>query len=313
MGDRIVIALGGNALQTVDGSPTFESQMKACQQTAEKIAELLEKNYELIITHGNGPQVGNIVIQNEISNSSRTPSMPLHVCGAMSQGEIGYWLQQSILNEIYTKNINKSVCTIISQVVVDENDKAFESPSKPIGPFYDEIEAKKISDEKGYIMKEDAGRGWRRVVASPVPVNLVEKDAIRLLISEGIVTIVGGGGGIPVVKEDNRIKGVSAVIDKDLTSEMIAEMIDADILLILTAVDNVSINFNKPNQQPIYSMNIDDAKRYIKEGQFAPGSMLPKIKAAIKFVTSKRGRKCIITSLEKAVNAIEGKSGTLIS
>lgn len=296
------------------GKPaTAQAQLEVVEKTSEYIADIVERGYEVIVAHGNGPQVGRIVIQNEVASAS-TPAMPFDVCGAMSQGMIGYHIQQGLSKVLRHRGINKNVVTVVTQVVVDKDDPKFKAPSKPIGPFYTEEEAKAIAAEKGYTMKEDAGRGWRRVVASPLPVEIVELDAVKTLNDAGFVVVTVGGGGIPVIRNDaGDLEGVAAVIDKDLASEKLARDMDADALVILTAVEKVSINFKKPDQKDLDRMNAAEAKQYIKEGHFAPGSMLPKIEAALNFVESKPGRIAIITSLDKAVDAIEGRAGTTIT
>ncbi|MDO4375058.1 MAG: carbamate kinase [Clostridia bacterium] len=310
---KLVIALGGNALQEAGKPATAQAQLEVVEKTSEYIADIVERGYEVIVAHGNGPQVGRIVIQNEVASAS-TPAMPFDVCGAMSQGMIGYHIQQGLSKVLRHRGINKNVVTIVTQVVVDKDDPKFKAPSKPIGPFYTEEEAKAIAAEKGYTMKEDAGRGWRRVVASPLPVEIVELDAVKTLNDAGFVVVTVGGGGIPVVRNDaGDLEGVAAVIDKDLASEKLARDMDADALVILTAVEKVSINFKKPDQKDLDRMSAAEAKQYIKEGHFAPGSMLPKIEAALNFVESKPGRIAIITSLDKAVDAIEGRAGTTIT
>lgn len=310
---KLVIALGGNALQEAGKPATAQAQLEVVEKTSEYIADIVERGYEVIVAHGNGPQVGRIVIQNEVASAS-TPAMPFDVCGAMSQGMIGYHIQQGLSKVLHHRGINKNVVTIVTQVVVDKDDPKFKAPSKPIGPFYTEEEAKAIAAEKGYTMKEDAGRGWRRVVASPLPVEIVELDAVKTLNDAGFVVVTVGGGGIPVVRnEAGDLEGVAAVIDKDLASEKLARDMDADALVILTAVEKVSINFKKPDQKDLDRMSAAEAKQYIKEGHFAPGSMLPKIEAALNFVESKPGRIAIITSLDKAVDAIEGRAGTTIT
>lgn len=310
---KLVIALGGNALQEAGKPATAQAQLEVVEKTSEYIADIVERGYEVIVAHGNGPQVGRIVIQNEVASAS-TPAMPFDVCGAMSQGMIGYHIQQGLSKVLRHRGINKNVVTIVTQVVVDKDDPKFKAPSKPIGPFYTEEEAKAIAAEKGYTMKEDAGRGWRRVVASPLPVEIVELDAVKTLNDAGFVVVTVGGGGIPVVRnEAGDLEGVAAVIDKDLASEKLARDMDADALVILTAVEKVSINFKKPDQKDLDRMSAAEAKQYIKEGHFAPGSMLPKIEAAFNFVESKPGRIAIITSLDKAVDAIEGRAGTTIT
>lgn len=309
---KIVIALGGNALQEAGKPATAESQLEVVEHTSEYIADIIESGYDVVLAHGNGPQVGRIVLQNEYA-ASVSPAMPFDVCGAMSQGYIGYHMQQGLEKVLRHRGSSKRVATVITQVVVDKNDPKFQNPSKPIGPFYNEEEAKKIASEKGYTMKEDAGRGWRRVVASPMPIEIVELDAVKCLIDGGFIAITVGGGGIPVIRnEDGDYVGTAAVIDKDLASERLAEDIDADALVILTAVEKVCINFGKPDQKELSVMTVDEARQYIAEGHFAPGSMLPKVEAAVKFVTSKPGRKAIITSLDKAVDALEGRAGTTL-
>ena len=302
---KLVIALGGNALQEAGKPATAQAQLEVVEKTSEYIADIVERGYEVIVAHGNGPQVGRIVIQNEVASAS-TPAMPFDVCGAMSQGMIGYHIQQGLSKVLRHRGINKNVVTVVTQVVVDKDDPKFKAPSKPIGPFYTEEEAKAIAEEKGYTMKEDAGRGWRRVVASPLPVEIVELDAVKTLNDAGFVVVTVGGGGIPVVRnEAGDLEG--------LASEKLARDMDADALVILTAVEKVSINFKKPDQKDLDRMSAAEAKQYIKEGHFAPGSMLPKIEAALNFVESKPGRIAIITSLDKAVDAIEGRAGTTIT
>ncbi len=306
---RIVVALGGNALGKTPGE-----QLNLVKSTAKPIVDLIEKGNEVIIAHGNGPQVGmiNLAMETASKTEAKTPEMPFPECGAMSQGYIGYHLQNAIREELLNRGNNKPVATVVTQVIVDKDDQAFENPTKPIGAFYTEEEAKKLESEKGYIVKEDAGRGWRRVVPSPIPVGVAEKETVKTLVDNGHVVITVGGGGIPVVAEGNSLVGVPAVIDKDFASEKIAEILDADYLIILTAVEKVAINFGKPNQEVLSEMTLADAERYIEEGHFAPGSMLPKVKAAMKFAASKEGRKSLITALEKAGEGIEGKTGTVV-
>lgn len=309
---KIVIALGGNALQEAGKPATAESQLEVVEKTSEYIADIILSGYDVVLAHGNGPQVGRIVLQNEYATSV-TPAMPFDVCGAMSQGYIGYHMQQGLEKVLRHRGSNKRVATVVTQVVVDKFDPKFQNPSKPIGPFYTEEEAKAIANEKGYFMKEDSGRGWRRVVASPMPIEIVELDAVKCLIDGGFIPITVGGGGIPVIKDENGdYIGTAAVIDKDLASEKLAEDIDADALVILTAVEKVCINFGKPDQKELSEISIAEARQYIAEGHFAPGSMLPKVEAAIKFVESKPGRKAIITSLDKAVEALAGNAGTTL-
>lgn len=309
---KIVIALGGNALQEAGKPATAEAQLEVVEKTSAYIADIIEKGYDVVLAHGNGPQVGRIVLQNEYA-SPISPAMPFDVCGAMSQGMIGYHMQQGLSKVLRARKNKKEVVTVVTQVVVDQNDPKFKNPSKPIGPFYTEEEAKSIAAEKGYVMKEDAGRGWRRVVASPMPVEIVELNAVKALVAAGFIPVTVGGGGIPVIRNANGdLEGTAAVIDKDLASEKLAEDLNADALVVLTAVEKVSINYNKPNQKDLSSLTVAEAEQYIKEGHFAPGSMLPKIEAALMFVKSKKGRKAIITSLDKAVEALEGKAGTTI-
>lgn len=310
---KVVIALGGNALAEAGKPATAEAQYEAVLKTANHVADIIKAGYQVVVAHGNGPQVGRIVLQNEIA-SSETPAMPFDVCGAMSQGYIGYHIQQGLSKVLKEKGVNKEVATVVTQVVVDQNDPKFQNPSKPIGSFYTEEEARKLEAESGYVMKEDAGRGWRRVVASPMPVEIVELNAVKCLVDNGYVVVTVGGGGIPVIREANGdLTGVAAVIDKDLASEKLAEDLDAEVLLILTAVEKVSLNYNKPDQKDLDTISVAEAKEYIEAGHFAPGSMLPKIEAAVKFVESKPGRKAIITSLEKAEDALAGKAGTTLA
>lgn len=309
---KIVIALGGNALQEAGKPATAEAQLAVVEKTAGYIADIIDEGYQVVLAHGNGPQVGRIVLQNEYATPV-SPAMPFDVCGAMSQGYIGYHIQQGLTKILRERGNQKQVVTVVTQVLVDRNDPKFQNPSKPIGPFYTEQEAKTIAEEKGYVMKEDAGRGWRRVVASPVPVAIEELDAVRCLVDHGFITVTVGGGGIPVIRNDKgELKGTAAVIDKDLASEKLAEDLDADALVILTAVEKVSINYKKPNQTDLDTMSVAEAKQYMAQGHFAPGSMLPKIEAAVKFVESKPGRVSIITSLDKAVEALNGSAGTTL-
>lgn len=307
---RVVVALGGNAL-----GKTPSEQLYLVKNTAKSIVDLIAKGNEVIVAHGNGPQVGmiNLAFETASNSEANTPEMPFPECGAMSQGYIGYHLQNAIQEELTNKEINKSVATVVTQVVVDKDDQAFKNPTKPIGAFYSETEANKITDDKGYIFKEDAGRGYRRVVPSPLPVDVVEKDIVKTLVDAGHIVITVGGGGIPVVKENHHLVGVPAVIDKDFASSKVAELLNADYLFILTAVDRVSINFNKPNQIDLDRISVQEANDYIAQNQFASGSMLPKIQAAINFAQSKKGRTAVIASLEKAKEAMDGNSGTTIT
>ncbi|MBR1757594.1 MAG: carbamate kinase [Lachnospiraceae bacterium] len=312
MAERIVIALGGNALQASDSDATAESQLKVVRKTCEKIADISCMGYEIGIVHGNGPQVGRILLSYETSKEV-TPPMPFDVCGAMSQGYIGYHIQESLKYALNRRNRNIPVVSIVTQMVVEKKDPAFKDPTKPIGKFYTEEEAKRLTEEKGYVMREDAGRGWRRVVPSPKPRQIVEIDAIRTLWPTTI-TISVGGGGIPVIQKNNgQLEGVAAVIDKDFGAELLAEGVDADVLMILTEVEKVAINYKKPNQVNLDHLSLEDAARYIEEGQFARGSMLPKVEAAMRFVRKYPNKKAIITSLDKAVEALQGTAGTTIT
>ncbi|MCB8524530.1 carbamate kinase [Enterococcus faecalis] len=309
MGKRVVVALGGNALGN-----NLTEQMTAVKQTSKAIADLIEAGYEVILSHGNGPQVGMIQLaMEEFSfNNPQYPVVPLSMCVAMSQSYIGYDLENALQEELRQRNISKAVTTIVTQVVVDENDPAFKKPTKPIGRFMTKEEAEQLVKEKNIQVMEDAGRGYRQVVASPKPKKIVELLTIQTLVDAGQTVIAGGGGGIPVIQEGNRLKGVNAVIDKDFCSERLAEQVDADLLVILTAVEKVCINFGKENQEALGNVSTEKMKQYAQEGQFAPGSMLPKVEAAIKFAESKPGRKTLITLLEKAKEGLSGKTGTLI-
>ncbi len=312
MTERIVIALGGNALQSGKGEATAEAQLNVVKKTCEHVAQISGQGYEIAVVHGNGPQVGRIVMASEAAKDV-TPSMPFDVCGAMSQGYIGYHIQQCLKYALNKDNRNIPVVTVATQMIVDEKDPAFQKPTKPIGPFYTEEEAKELEASKGWTMKEDAGRGWRRVVASPIPKRIVEIDAVRQLWDRSIV-ITCGGGGIPVVERmDGHLEGVAAVIDKDFAAELLAEDVEADILMILTEVEKVAINFNKPDQEDLDHLTLAEAARYIEEGQFPAGSMLPKVEAAMKFVRRFPSKKAIITSLDKAVEALAGETGTVIT
>ena len=309
MGKRVVVALGGNALGN-----NLTEQMTAVKQTSKAIADLIEAGYEVILSHGNGPQVGMIQLaMEEFSfNNPQYPVVPLSMCVAMSQSYIGYDLENALQEELRQRNISKAVTTIVTQVVVDENDPAFKKPTKPIGRFMTKEEAEQLVKEKNIQVMEDAGRGYRQVVASPKPKNIVELLTIQTLVDAGQTVIAGGGGGVPVIQAGNRLKGVNAVIDKDFCSERLAEQVDADLLVILTAVEKVCINFGKENQEALGNISTEKMKQYAQEGQFAPGSMLPKVEAAIKFAESKPGRKTLITLLEKAKEGLSGKTGTLI-
>ncbi len=305
---KIVIALGGNAL----GSTPAE-QLELVRQTARPIVDLIQEGNQVVIAHGNGPQVGmiNLGMSTAAEAGAIKSDMPFPECGAMSQGYIGYHLQNSIGNELTARGLDKDVATIVTQVLVDGGDPAFQKPTKPIGAFYDKETAEKIAAGKGYTMVEDAGRGYRQVVPSPKPVDVVEKNMIRALLEGGYVVVAAGGGGIPVIREDGRLVGTPAVIDKDFASAKLAELIGADMLVILTAVDRVAINWGKPDQKALGEMTVAEAERYCGEGHFAPGSMLPKVQAAMSF--AKAGGTAIIASLENAAAALRGESGTHIT
>ena len=302
---KILIALGGNAL-----GKTPSEQLELVKSVSSIIVSLVEMGNEIVITHGNGPQVGMINLTFD-NNNSLGFSMPFAECNAMSEGYIGYHLQQSITNELKKKSINKNCVSVITQVIVDKNDKAFSEPTKPIGNFYTKEESERLSLENNYIYKEDAGRGYRRVVASPEPIDIVEKESINSLINAGNIVIAVGGGGIPVVNDNGILTGVDAVIDKDLSSSLLARLIDFDMLLILTNVEKVCLNYNKDNEIGLDTLSVDDALKYIDDGEFAKGSMLPKIKACVSFV-KQTNKQAIITSLLSAKDALEGKTGTLI-
>ena len=307
---KIVVALGGNALQK-NGELTAKIQEEVTKETVQKLIPLIKDGHELVIVHGNGPQVGNLVLHEEAGNSPSTPAMPLHVSVGMTQGMIGYWIQKALQEELSKNKISKNATTIITQVEVSKEDPAFQNPTKPIGPFYSEDGARKVAEEKGYTVKEDSGRGWRRVVPSPKPIHILESEAIVDLMKTGAIVIAAGGGGIPVVKSgENSFEGIDAVIDKDFAAELLAEKINADTLLILTGVDNAMINFGKENQQALGVISVEEAQKYINDEQFGAGSMLPKVQASLKFAQT--GKKAIITSLENAQDAISKNLGTII-
>ena len=306
---RIVIALGGNAL-----GKNPDEQLNLLSNVAKIIVELIKDGNEIVLTHGNGPQVGQIALAMEYASSGEagTPSMPFAECGSMSQGYIGYHMQQSILNELNRQGIKKECVSLVTQVLVDSNDSAFQNPTKPIGMFYSKEKAMEIEKEKHYVFTEDAGRGYRRVVPSPIPKSIIEKNSIIKLLDNGSIVIAVGGGGIPVVKTDDGLKGVDAVIDKDRSGALLAKEINADTFLILTAVEKVCLNYNTDNEVMLDSLTIEEAEEYIKEGHFAKGSMLPKIEACLDFIDNSNDRVAIISSLDKAKDAINGKTGTII-
>lgn len=308
MSKKIVLALGGNAL-----GDDLAGQMQAVTQTAQAIVDLIAQGHQVVVTHGNGPQVGmiNLAFEAAAKTEAHTPMLPMSVCVALSQGYIGYDLQNALREALLARGMSVPVATVITQVEVDAADEAFRDPSKPIGSFFNAAEAKLLT-RQGYTLKEDAGRGYRRVVASPEPVDIIEKETVKALMAAGQVVITVGGGGIPVVREGNHLRGVSAVIDKDRASARLAATIDADMLIILTAVEKVAINFGQANQQWLDRLSLSDADRFIAEGHFAKGSMLPKVEAAAAFARSRPGRRALITMLSKAREGIEGKTGTLI-
>lgn len=306
---RIVIALGGNAL-----GKTPEEQLRLVKETAKQIVKIVKDGHEVVVVHGNGPQVGmiNLAFDNAYQNKAGTPLMPFAECGAMSQGYIGYHLQQAIGECLRLEGLHKNCATIITQVEVDESDKAFQNPTKPVGMFYSQKQAKSIEEEKGYTFVEDAGRGYRRVVPSPKPVSILEEKVVSELVKRGNIVITCGGGGIPVVKTKDGYKGVDAVIDKDFAACRLAMMIEADILLILTAVEKVCIKYNTPEVEEIDIMDIDTADKYIQDGEFAKGSMLPKVEACVSFVKERPSGVAIISSLSEGIEALNEKTGTRI-
>jgi len=311
MAKRIVVALGGNALGN-----TPEEQLELVRHTAKTIVDLAQDGYEVIVGHGTGPQVGmiNLAMEFSCTKGGNTPYMPFPECGAMSQGYIGYHLQQAIQQELKARGVDKECAAIVTQVVVDANDPGFAKPTKPVGSFYTKEEADKIAAEKGFTFVEDAGRGYRRVVPSPIPQRIVELKVVEQLVKAGDIVITVGGGGIPVVETEQGLKGVAAVIDKDRSSALLAQSIGADMLIILTAVDRVCINYNKPDQKELPTMTLEEAEKYIEEKQFAPGSMLPKVQSCMEFVKNNtHGGTALITSLQKAKVALQGETGTIIT
>ena len=308
----IVVALGGNALQK-QGEASSKAQQKVARETVKQILPLIQAGHKVSIVHGNGPQVGNIVLHEEAINTPDVPSLPLDDCGSMSQGLIGFWLQQAFHDAFRQEGMNNKAVSVITQTIVDQNDPAFSNPTKPIGPFYSEEEARKVSEERGYVIKEDAGRGWRRVVPSPKPQEIVEAPVIKTLVDAGVTVISTGGGGIPVLQaEDGSLSGTEAVIDKDFGAALLANMLNADTLLIVTSVDAAKVNFNQPNETSLGEVSMEELQGYIDAGQFAAGSMLPKTQAALKFLAGGTNRTAIITSLEKTAEAINGNAGTRI-
>jgi len=310
MRKTIVIALGGNAIKKANEEGTAEQQFRNVRVTCKYILEIIKRGYRVVITHGNGPQVGNLLIQQEEA-SKLVPPQPLDVLGAMTQGQIGYMLQQTLTNYLKREGLDIPVVTVITQVLVNKDDPDFNNPSKPIGPFYTRKEAEKLIEEKGYFIKKvkPGRKAYRRVVPSPDPIEIIERDIIKMLVEAGIIVIASGGGGIPVINEKSQLRGVEAVIDKDLAGERLAEIVNADIFLILTDIEKVKLNFGKPNEEDLDRLTVAEAEKYLKEGHFLPGSMEPKVRACIRFLKA-GGEKAIITSLDKAVEALEGKTGT---
>ncbi|KAF2956680.1 carbamate kinase [Marinitoga sp. 38H-ov] len=306
-----VVAIGGNAMNRPGEKPTAENMFRNIRATASYLADMIEMDYDIIITHGNGPQVGNLLLQQDIAKDT-IPPFPMDVLGAMTQGYLGYMISQELKNILRERKIERDVATVVTQIVVDKDDPGFKNPTKPVGPFYTEEDAKKMMEEKGWIFKEDAGRGWRRVVPSPIPLDAIEKNTIRDLVENDVIVIAGGGGGIPVIIDENgEVKGVEAVIDKDRASALLAKELNADEFIILTAVEKVYLNFNKPDQKALDEITVNEAIKYIEEGHFAKGSMLPKVEACISFVKD-TGKPALITDMEKLKEALEGKTGTKI-
>lgn len=306
---KIVVALGGNAILTDDASA--QAQQKALVDTAEHLLSLTKQGHKLIVTHGNGPQVGNLLLQQQAIDSVKNPAMPLDTCVAMTQGSIGYWLSQALTNASKNQNLGVKVASLLTTVVVSPEDSAFTSPSKPIGPFYSEDEANSRASKGEGKFIEDAGRGFRKVVPSPKPIDIVESEAVKAMIDAGFITVCTGGGGIPVVRAKAGYQGVEAVIDKDFASAKLAELVDADQLVILTGVENVFINYNKPDQKKLERITVAELEAYVTEGHFAPGSMLPKVEAALAFVKSGNSKEAIITSLESIEHMNHGV-GTIV-
>lgn len=302
---RYVVSLGGNALGN-----NAEEQKALLVGVAKSIVHLIKLGNEVIIVHGNGPQVG--MINLAFTESSSAPDMPFPECGAMSQGYIGFHLQNAIYNALKEEGIKRNVATIVTQVLVDKDDPGFKNPTKPVGAFYSKEDAEKLVKEKGYVVKEDAGRGYRRVVASPLPVDIIEKEMISTLVKNGDIVVCAGGGGIPVIKNREKLEGIAAVIDKDYASAKVAQLVDADRLVILTAVDNVYLNYKKPDEKKLESVSLKEIKGYLNGEHFAKGSMFPKVNACVKFLEKKPGKVAVISSLEKANLAFEGKAGTII-
>lgn len=310
MGKKIVVALGGNAILTDD--PTALGQQKVLKETAEKLVALVKQGHELVISHGNGPQVGNLLNQQMTADSEINPALPLDSCVAMTQGSIGFWLQNAMNEALKEENIDKQTASIITQCLVDKDDPAFMNPTKPVGPFLTEEEAKTVAEKDGSVYIEDAGRGWRKVVASPKPLEIIEYPIVENLVKNGFITISAGGGGIPVIKTEEGIKGVEAVIDKDFAAAKLAELVKADYLIILTGVDYVFINYGKENQKKLEDVTLTELKEYINQNQFAAGSMLPKVEAVVHFLENSPNAKAVITSLDNIANLKDELTGTVV-
>ena len=310
MGKKIVVALGGNAILTDD--PTAQGQQKVLKETAEKLVALVKQGHELVISHGNGPQVGNLLNQQMAADSEKNPALPLDTCVAMTQGSIGYWLQNAMNEALKAENINKQSVSIITQCLVNTEDPAFKNPTKPVGPFLTEEEAKAAAEKEGSVYIEDAGRGWRKVVASPKPLEIIEYPLVESLVKNGFITISAGGGGIPVIETDKGVQGVEAVIDKDFAAAKLAELVNADYLIILTGVDYVYINYGKENQKKLEDVTLTELKEYINQNQFAAGSMLPKVEAVVNFLENSPNGQAIITSLDNIANLKDELTGTVV-
>lgn len=309
--EKVMVALGGNAILKHGEEGTIEDQTKHIENTCKHLTKLIQEGYHIVITHGNGPQVGDILLKNDLSKDT-LPPMPLDVCGAQSQGMIGYLMQQNLDNALKKVGMHYNVVTILTQTIISKNDPDFKNPSKPIGPYYTAMQASNLRKEKGWMLTNDSGKGYRRVVPSPEPIGLVEEQALKQLFDENFIIIACGGGGVPVIREEDKdMRGVEAVIDKDHTAALFAKILKTDILLILTDVEKVAINYKKPSQKNLDTITVADAEKYLSEGQFPKGSMGPKVESAIRFVKS-GGKKAIITSLEMAVSGLAGKTGTII-
>lgn len=312
MGKKVVVALGGNAILQAGQEGTWENQYNNIKGTAKYLAKLIEEGYELVIMHGNGPQVGNILLQNEEAKDV-VPALPLDAISAESQGFIGYMMIQALEEELQELGQSKNIVNLITRTVVSKDDEDFKDPSKPIGPFYPEEEANRLAKEKGWTVGEDAGRGYRRLVPSPQPLQIIEADAIKSLAEGGSIVVAAGGGGIPIAKSANGYEGVEAVIDKDRSGYKLSEEVDADVFMILTDVENVFVNWGKPDQKALEQVSVAEVEKYVEEGQFAKGSMGPKVEAALNFAKSRKGATSIIGSLAKVDAALRGESGTIIS